>query len=423
MKKIVCLIGSFDTKAQDYLFLREEILKQNCDVFTINTGIFPSSVPFPVDIESEQLAALMNQSIASLREKKDRGVALDIIAKSLKQLLPELHQKKKFDGIIGMGGTGGTGVITTGMRALKLGIPKVCVSTMAVGDISAYIDTQDIVMMPSVTDIAGVNRISKLIYTQAAGMIVGMVNHLPQAELHPKPLIVASMFGNTTPCILACHALLTKKNYEVIEFHMTGIGGKAMEQLIVEGFVTAVLDITTTEWADALCGGILAAYPERLSIPGQYAIPHLIAPGCIDMVNFAGIDTVPECYRQTKRLFYEWSPSATLMRTNEKENEQLGKLFAERANQAKGPVAFLIPLRGFSALGAEGEIFHDPLADRAFIYALKAHLNPLIPLIEMDAHINDPAFSNAAVDLLLTLIEKKHAPHPNLSLRKVTPQS
>lgn len=415
MKKTIALIGSFDTKAEDYAFLRSEILKQGCDVFTINIGVLASTDLFPVNVEASEIAQAGGFALAGLRDKKDRGFALDIMVRGLAEVLPQYYAAGQFVGAIGMGGSGGTAVITAGLRALNLGVPKVCVSTMAAGDIKPYVDTKDIVMMPSVVDVAGLNRISKLIYAQAAGMIVGMVSNPLTPEKKRKPLIVASMFGNTTKCMNTCHQDLTTRGYEVIEFHMTGVGGKTMEQLVAEGFVDAVLDVTTTEWADAICDGVLAAYPERLSVPGRCGVPHLIAPGCIDMVNFGALSTVPEHYRKAGRLFYEWNPQVTLMRTNIEENQRLGRIFAETANRAKGPVAFLIPHRGYSLLGGEGELFYDRKADQAFVKTLRAYLDPAIPIIELDCNINDELFAHTAVEMLLSLKDKKRCVTPELT--------
>jgi uncharacterized protein (UPF0261 family) len=210
------------------------------------------------------------------------------------------------------------------------------------------------------------------------------------------------MFGNTTPCVDRCRHVLTQKGYEVVVFHCTGTGGRTMESLVDEGHIAAVLDITTTEWADELCGGILSAGPTRLDAPGKACIPHLIAPGCVDMVNFGGRQTVPERYQDRK--FYEWGPSVTLMRTNVEENARMGRIMADKANAAKGPVAFLIPLKGVSKLDAPGELFWWPEANRAMFDAIKTNLKPGIAVVELDCNINDPAFADTAVKMLMDMI-------------------
>ena len=295
-------------------------------------------------------------------------------------------------------------VVTAAMRALPIGVPKVCVSTVASGDTSAYVGAKDVVLIPSIVDVAGVNRISRVIFSRAAGAICGMVEREPPPGLDEAPIVVASMFGNTTECVNACVADLGGKGYEVLVFHATGTGGRTMESLIGEGLVDAVLDITTTEWADELCGGVFSAGPTRLDAAGAMGLPQLIVPGCIDMANFGGMETVPQRYRDAGRLFYEWNPAVTLMRTSVEENAEMGRIFAEKANAAQGPVAFLLPLRGVSILDGDGELFCDRDADAAFFDALKAHLHKEVPVYEMDSNINDPAFSTRAVELMLGLI-------------------
>ncbi len=316
------------------------------------------------------------------------------------------YAEEPFDGIIGMGGTGGTTVVTAGMRSLPIGLPKVCVSTAASGDTSAYVGSKDITMIPSIVDVAGINRISGIIFTRAAGAISGMASvNVPELS-EPQPIITASMFGNTTEAVNMAREALSEKGYEVLVFHATGTGGKTMESLVREGLVDAVLDITTTEWADTVCGGVFDAGPERLSAPGEMGVPHLIVPGCVDMANFGGMETVPQKYKDAERLFYEWNPSVTLMRTNVEENRRMGEAFAEKANAAKGPVAFLIPLRGVSILDGEGQMFEDRQADQAMFDAIKANLRPGIPVEEIDCNINDPEFSAKAVEMMLGLISQ-----------------
>jgi uncharacterized protein (UPF0261 family) len=293
------------------------------------------------------------------------------------------------------------------MRALPIGMPKVLVSTVASGDVSFYVRGKDITMIPSIVDVAGLNRISRLIYTRAAGAICGMVRNEPAHSNEDLPIITASMFGNTTDCVSACVRMLQKKGFEVLVFHATGAGGRAMETLVADGLVEAVLDITTTEWADELCQGIFSAGPERLDAPGQCGVPHLIVPGCVDMVNFGAPSSVPAKYRRAKRLFYEWNPSVTLMRTNVEENRQMGEIFAKKANAAKGPVAFLIPLRGVSMLDGDGQQFCDREADRAMFDAIKRNLKPGIPIVELDLNINEPSFAAKAAEMMLELIENE----------------
>lgn len=404
--KKICMIGAFDTKGKEYAFIREQILARGHEVITVNTGVLGSTELFPVDVEAHAVAMAGGGNLEQLRENKDRGEAMKAMCAGAAATVQALHDEGEFDGIFGMGGTGGTTVVTASMRILPLGIPKVCVSTTASGDVAAYVGTRDITMIPSIVDVAGINRISRLILSRAAGAICGMVEVDIPEGVDEKPVITASMFGNTTVCVNACIEQLTAQGYEVLAFHATGTGGKAMESLVKEGLVDAVLDITTTEWADTVCGGVFDAGPERLDAPGQLGIPHLIVPGCVDMANFGGMDAVPEKYKKAKRNFYQWNPSVTLMRTNKAENEKMGKVFADKANAARGPVAFLLPLRGVSILDSEGGPFCDWEMDRAMFDILKVNLKEGIPVVEIDCNINDPEFSAKAVGMMLELIAR-----------------
>jgi uncharacterized protein (UPF0261 family) len=407
--KTICLIGAFDTKGEEYAFVREQILARGHEVLAVNTGIMGSTDLFPVDVQAYDVAQAGGGSLEQLRERKDRGEAMKVMCAGAPAIIRSLYDDRMIDGIIGMGGTGGTAVVTSAMRALPVGMPKVCVSTTAAGDVGVYVGTKDITMIPSIVDVAGINRISRIVFSRAAGAICGMVETDISESSGDRPVIAASMFGNTTPCVNACVANLSAEGYEVLVFHATGTGGKTMESLVREGLVEAVLDITTTEWADTVCGGVFDAGPERLDAAGQMGIPHLIVPGCVDMANFGGMDTVPEKYKKGDRTFYEWTPSVTLMRTNIEENEKMGKVFAEKANAATGPVAFLIPLRGVSILDGDNQPFCDREADRAMFEAVKANLREGIDVVEMDNHINDPDFAAKAVEMMLALIKQSKA--------------
>ena len=403
MAQTILLVGAFDTKGPEYAFVREQILADGLEVLALNTGVLGSTDLFPVDIEADRVAAAGGRDLGQLRENKDRGESMRAMAEGVAELVAQLHAEGQFEGVLGLGGSGGSSVVTAAMRALPIGVPKVCVSTVASGQTSAFVGSKDVVLFPSITDVAGVNRISQVIFSRAAGAICGMVRAKLPESVDERPIIVASMFGNTTECVDACRGMLDQKGYEVLVFHATGTGGQTMEALVDEGLVDAVLDITTTEWADEVCGGTRSAGPDRLSAPGRQGVPHLIVPGCVDMANFGPIETVPEKY-QSGRNLYEWNPAITLMRTTAAENAQMGKIFAEKANAARGPVAFLLPLRGISILDGEGERFCDRAADAALFSALKEHLKPTIRVEECDANINDAAFSERAVELMLELI-------------------
>jgi uncharacterized protein (UPF0261 family) len=358
---------------------------------------------FDPDVTREGVAQAGGSNISQLVEQKDRGEAMAAMTKGVAEVARELYASGQIDGIISMGGGGGTVIGTSAMRALPVGFPKLMVSTLASGDTAAYVGTTDITMTPSVVDVAGINRISRRIYTNAAGAICGMVlGEIQDAE--DKPLIAASMFGNTTIAVDHARQIMEAKGYEVLVFHATGTGGQTMEALVADNYIAGVLDITTTEWADEICGGVLSAGPHRLEAAAKVGIPQVVVPGCIDMCNFWARDTVPEKYAE--RIFYEWNPNVTLMRTTPKENQRMGKIFAEKLNAATGPVAVLIPLKGFSQLDLEGQPFYWPEANQAFISALKEDLRQDIPVIELDYDIYELEFSSRVVETLLTKLDK-----------------
>jgi len=404
MSKTVLVVGTFDTKGSEHAFLREQILSQGCHVVTLDVGVVGAATEIPVDVSADEVARAAETDLETLRAANDRGAAMKCMAEGAAKVVRRMFDDGKFHGIIGMGGSGGSSILCQAMRGLPLGVPKVCVSTVAGSNTSEYVGTKDIVMFPSVTDIAGVHRFSKIVFTRAAGAICGMVRSAPAAATDNRRLIVASMFGNTTQCLDACRAGLDQAGYEVLVFHAIGTGGRTMEGMIDEGYAAACLDLTTTEWADEICHGIFSAGPDRLSAAGRAGIPHVIAPGCIDMVNYGPLSSVPQRYRDAGRLFYQWNPQVTLMRTNVEENEQLGRIFAAKANAARGPLAILLPLRGLSILGGEGERFFDPDADQAMFHSLRKHLRNDLEIHEIDANINDRAFSDFAVETTLRLL-------------------
>ncbi|MDR8393615.1 Tm-1-like ATP-binding domain-containing protein [Aliifodinibius sp. S!AR15-10] len=407
MTKKVVVPGAFDSKGEEYNYLINRIKEQGYGVVTVNTGVLGSTDLFDVDIPAEQVAEAGGTDLSTLREERDRGKAIGVMSDGLATVLEELFEKHNIDGIIGMGGSAGTNVVTSGMRALPYGVPKICISTVASGDVAPYVGVSDIIMIPSLIDIAGINSLSTAIFSRAVGALSGMIEtRTGDRAVESGPVIGASMFGNTTPCIDACRKALSREGFDVLVFHATGTGGKTMEKLINEGRVQGALDITTTEWADTICGGVFDAGPERLDGPGKAGIPHLIAPGCIDMCNFGNPSTIPSHYEG--RLFYEWNPQVTLMRTTAEENRKMGEVFAEKANQANGEIAFIIPLQGYSMLDSvnksEPQLFWDPEADKAFVEGLKSTLNTGIEVVEVNANINDEKFSDKAVEMLLEMM-------------------
>jgi uncharacterized protein (UPF0261 family) len=369
--------------------------------------VLGSTALFPVDIEADEVAQAAGADLQQLRADGDRGKAMSAMAAGAAIIARRLHAHRRVAGIIGMGGSGGTSVVTAAMRALPIGLPKLCVSTVAGGNTAPYVGLKDVTLSPSITDVAGINRISRMLLAQAAGAIVGMASANVLRQFEDRPVIAASMFGNTTQCVDRCRELLNAAGFEVLVFHATGTGGRTMEALIDDGLVDACLDITTTEWADTICGGVFDAGPDRLSAAGRRGIPHLIVPGCIDMVNFGAIETVPQKYRDAGRQLYSWNPSVTLMRTNIEENRRMGQEFAEKANAATGPVAFAIPLRGVSILDGDGQPFCDRAADQAMFDALRENLRADILIEEVDANINDPVFADKAVEMMLALLRRR----------------
>ena len=368
MQKTVLIVGTFDTKGDEFAFLRKCLIEAGLETLSLDAGVMDKAHNMPVDFSAQQIAAAANREIDELRASGDRGDAMKVMSKGAAVIARRLYDQGRFDAVIGMGGSGGTAVVTSAMRALPIGIPKICVSTVASTDTSPYVGTKDVVLIPSITDVAGLNRISRQMIAHAAGAISGMLLNAPKLDpSSDRPVIVASMFGNTTKCVDACREQLSQKGYEVLVFHATGSGGRTMETVIEDGIAIACLDITTTELADHVCGGIFSAGEDRLLAAGKAAIPHLIVPGCVDMVNFGPLETVPKRYRDAGRNLYEWNPSVTLMRTNADENRQIGEMIAKRANEAKGPVACLFPLRGVSILDGDGERFCDRAVDSVLL--------------------------------------------------------
>ena len=397
MSKTACLVGTLDTKGQEFEFLKERIEANKVATYVINTGIL-GEPGFEPNVSAEQVAEAGGTSLTTLRNEGDRGNSVAAMAKGVARIVQRLNDDGVIDGVISLGGSAGTTIGTTAMRALPVGVPKMMVSTLASGDTSPYVDTKDIAMMYSVVDIAGVNNLSRQILTNAAGAIVGMINtEVPVAD--DKPLIAATMFGVTTPCVTKAREILEAAGYEVLVFHATGTGGRAMEDLVRGGFIVGVLDVTTTELADELVGGVLSAGPNRLEAAGNHGVPQVIAPGALDMVNFGPPDTVPEKFKN--REFYQHNPTITLMRTTVDENAELGKMMGRKLSLAKGQTTVIIPKRGVSAIDAQGQPFDSPEARAAWTQNLKQNVTDNVTVIEMDNNINDDAFATRLAETLL----------------------
>ena len=335
---------------------------------------------------------------ADLPALTDRGEAVAAMADAAAALAARLHAEGRLDGVLGAGGSGNTAIATAAMRAVPVGVPKLMVSTMAAGDTSDYVGGSDVTMMASVADVAGLNSISTRILANAAAAMAGMVSAPPLEVREGRPLIAASMFGVTTPCVTHARECLEERGYEVLVFHATGAGGRALEALAAGGFLAGVLDATTTELCDDLVGGVLSAGPERLQAAGRAGVPQVVSLGALDMVNFGARDTVPE--RFARRTLYEHNPSVTLMRTTPEECAELGRRIARKLSAATGPTALFVPLRGVSLIDAEGQPFHDPRADAALFSALREGLGSNVELVEMECNVNDEAFAVAMADKL-----------------------
>ncbi|MBV9104715.1 MAG: Tm-1-like ATP-binding domain-containing protein [Verrucomicrobia bacterium] len=402
MAKTIAVLGALDTKGQEFAFLRLEIEKRGCRALVINVGVLGAPL-FQPEISADQIAAAGGGHLTDLVARHDRGQAMEVMNRGAAVLVKKLYGEGKFDGIISMGGGGGTGIAASAMRALPVGVPKVLVSTVASGDISPYVGTTDITMMPSIVDIAGLNRISRIVFSNAAGAICGMVTGKVERSAEDKPLIAATMFGNTTRAVDIARKILEMHGYEVLVFHATGTGGRTMEMLIENGYFAGVLDMTTTEWADEICGGVFSAGSTRMEAAAKAGVPEVITPACVDMCNFGAPETVPAKYKD--RLFYRWNPNVTLMRTTIEENAKLGQIFAEKLNSAKGPVAVFIPMGGFSEMDYPGQPFWWPEADQGFLDALKKHLRPDIPVELSDKDVNHPEFASRTAEKLLEFLE------------------
>ncbi|HTI72030.1 MAG TPA: Tm-1-like ATP-binding domain-containing protein [Candidatus Limnocylindria bacterium] len=393
----IAVLGTFDTKGEEHAFVAELIRRRGHRTLTIDTGALDAP-RFTPDIAREQVAATVGADLASVVARKDRGETVALMARAATAMLAKLHREGRLDGVISLGGGGGTSISTAAMQALPLGVPKLMVSTLASGNVAPYVGVKDIVMMPSIVDVSGINRISRQILTRAAGAICGMVESVPEAAAD-KPIIVASMFGNTTQCVERSRKLLEAAGYEVLVFHATGTGGRTMESLIESGMVSGVLDITTTEWADEYVGGVLGAGPTRCEAAAHNRVPAIITPGCLDMVNFQERSSIPEKFAD--RRFYPHNPKVTLMRTTPEENAELGRILASKCNLSTAPITVLLPLGGISVISSPGQPFHDPAADQALFASWKKHLRTDIPVIEYPGNINDPAFADLCAAELL----------------------
>jgi uncharacterized protein (UPF0261 family) len=393
------LLGTFDTKGREYGYVRDRVREQGVDVILVDAGILGEPL-VSSDVSRDEVARAGGTTVQELATVGDRGNAVDAMAQGASEIIARLHAEGRLHGLLGLGGSGGSTLVSAAMRRLPVGVPKLLVSTVAAGDTRPYVGNADITMMYPVVDISGINRISEQILSNAAAAIAGMAQKASSFKptLTSRPLIGATMFGVTTPCVTTARERLEALGYEVLVFHATGAGGDAMETLVRDGFISAVIDITTTELADELAGGICAAGPQRLEVAGSRGIPQVVSLGALDMVNFGPMKSVPSHFRH--RRLHKHNASITLMRTTAEECAELGLRMARKLNSARGSVILFIPLRGFSAVSTKGQIFYDPEADGALISALREHIEPHVEIREVDTDINDPAFARSLADSL-----------------------
>ncbi|OKJ64568.1 hypothetical protein AMK27_01140 [Streptomyces sp. CB02009] len=404
----VVLVGTLDTKGEEYAWLRERLREYGADVLLVDTGTTPAPAHAPVaDVTADVVARAAGHDLARLRADGDRGAAVAAMAQGLTRVVVDLYRKGRLHAVLAAAGSGGSAVAAQAMRALPIGVPKVLVSTMAGGDVSPYVDSSDLTLMYSVVDISGLNSVSCEVLGNAAAAAAGMArrherNHDEQAG-RGRPVVAATMFGVTTPAVDTARARLAELGYEVLVFHATGAGGRAVEKLARDGMLDGVLDLTTTELADELVGGVLSAGPSRLTAAGALGIPQVVAPGALDMVNFGPAATVPERFAERRLLVH--NATVTLMRTTAREMADLGAVMGRKLRGARGPAEVFWPLRGISAVDVADGPFADPEADRSGLDALRAAVRGgEVRVHELDAHINDPSFAVAMADRLHRLI-------------------
>ena len=397
----ILLIGTLDTKGREYAYVRDLLNRRGHSAIIVDVGVM-GEAKCPADYTAEQVARRGGRTLAELQQFGDRNSALDCMMQGAIRISLDLLASKGLGGVLALGGSGGTAIGTAVMRALPIGLPKVMLSTLASGNTKPYVGESDIAMIFPVVDIEGLNRISRPVIANAVGAVCGMAEQ-SYDEPPDRPLIAASMFGVTTPCVTRLRSRLEAAGYEVVVFHATGSGGRAMENLIRSGFFDAVADITTTEWCDEIVGGVLSAGPDRLTAAAECGIPQVVSCGALDMVNFWALDTVPARFRQ--RTLHAHNDNVTLMRTSREECVQVAKAIVERLNQAAGPVCLFLPLKGISALDAEDQPFCDPEARQALFTTLQSGVAPHIETVALDLHINDPGFADHVANHLVQMLK------------------
>lgn len=410
---MVVLLVTLDTKRDEALFVRDQIRAAGADTLLVDVGIV-GQPGIDADISREAVAKAASTEISALVARNDRGYAIDMMGRGAAIIAVRLFAEGRLDSILALGGSGGSSIASAAMRALPIGVPKLLVSTIAAGDVQAYVGQTDIAMMYSVVDVAGLNTVSTRIFENAAAAAAGMAQKAATRKAatgkaasgtSPKPTVAISMFGVTTPAATTARQWLERQGYEVLVFHATGAGGRALEKLAADGALAGVLDLTPTELADELVGGVLSAGPDRLEAAGRRGLPQVVSVGALDMVNFGPIDTVPERFR-TRRL-YVHNPQVTLMRTTPEECRDLGRILGRKLAQARGPVAVFLPGQGVSLVSEPGGVFHDPDADAALFDALRTALPAHAEIITQTRPLNDPAFATAMATKLDHFIQQR----------------
>ncbi|UCG63679.1 MAG: Tm-1-like ATP-binding domain-containing protein [Deltaproteobacteria bacterium] len=390
MDKTIALVGTLDTKGEEIDFLRSLILARGHRVIIADTGIL-GKPHLKADISRRGIARAGGADIDTLKEKGDEAFAQSIMAAGLKEIILSLVESKKIHGLLAIGGGQGSIIVAPTLKSLPFGFPKLLVSTKVTqAGARPFVGSKDVLILPPVADLAGINCLTRSILTNAAGAISGMVE-IEQPGVEDKPLVVMSMNGTVTDCGLAVKAMLEKKGYEVLVFHTIGTGGEALEEYVKSNEVVGVIELGVNEITNELMGGLASSGPDRLTAAGKRGVPQIVAPGSADFINFLGPETVPPKYRS--RNIHSHNPQATLVRTNIRDNKLLGRTIADKLNQSRGHAVVLWPKRGLSTLDRKGRPFWDPEADMALLKALKRHLHPRIPVIESAAYINDPEFA------------------------------
>ncbi len=387
------IVGTLDTKGEELLYLRDLVEADGVPSCVVDVGTGTGAAPSGADVSAAEVADHHPEGAGAVLGLDDRGRAVAAMGDALARFLPA---REDVGGVIGAGGSGNTALVSQGMRALPIGLPKILVSTVASGNVAPYVGPNDMTMMYSVADIAGLNRISRVVLANAAHALTGMMRGAVPAG-RDKPAIGMTMFGVTTPCVDQLRARLEAR-YDCLVFHATGTGGRSMEKLVDSGLVLGCIDSTTTEVCDFLMGGVFSAGEDRFGAFARTGLPYVGSCGALDMVNFGAIDTVPEKYRD--RNLYVHNPQVTLMRTTVEENEAIGRWIGEKLNACRGPLRFLIPEKGVSLIDAPDMPFHDPDADAALFEALERTVEQTDrrQLTRLPLHINDPDFAAALVE-------------------------